>query len=35
MLNTALKEFAERCYDNVSTNRIAKNAEIGKGILFQ
>ena len=34
ILNAALKEFAEYGYDQASTNRIVKNAEIGKGMLF-
>ncbi|WP_373896197.1 TetR/AcrR family transcriptional regulator [Virgibacillus sp. CBA3643] len=34
MLNAALKEFAEKGYEQASTNRIVKNAGIGKGMLF-
>ncbi len=32
--NAALSEFAENGYDQASTNRIVKQAEIGKGMLF-
>lgn len=34
ILNAALKEFAENGYDKASTNRIVKDAGIGKGMLF-
>lgn len=34
ILNAAFKEFAEKGYEDASTNRIAKNAEISKGTLF-
>lgn len=34
ILNAALREFAENGYDYASTNRIIKNAGIGKGMLF-
>lgn len=34
VLNAAFKEFATKGYEDASTNRIAKNAEIGKGTLF-
>lgn len=34
ILNAALKEFAEHGYENASTNRIVKEARIGKGMLF-
>ena len=34
ILNAALKEFAEYGYEQASTNRMVKNAEIGKGMLF-
>ena len=34
ILNAALKEFAENGYDKASTNRIVKEAGIGKGMLF-
>lgn len=34
ILNAALKEFAENGYEQASTNRIVKNAGIGKGMLF-
>ncbi|UZD14834.1 TetR/AcrR family transcriptional regulator [Virgibacillus natechei] len=34
ILNAALKEFATNDYEQASTNRIVKNAGIGKGMLF-
>ena len=34
ILNAALKEFAENGFEQASTNRIVKNAGIGKGMLF-
>lgn len=34
ILNAAFREFAEKGYEDASTNRIVKNAEIGKGTLF-
>ncbi len=34
ILNAALNEFAENGFDKASTNRIVKNAQIGKGMLF-
>lgn len=34
ILNTAMKEFAEKGYEHASTNKIIKNANIGKGMLF-
>lgn len=34
ILDAALKEFAEHGYVKASTNRIVKNAGIGKGMLF-
>lgn len=34
IINAALKEFAEKGYEQASTNEIVKNAEIGKGMLF-
>ncbi|WP_318036529.1 TetR/AcrR family transcriptional regulator [Candidatus Contubernalis alkalaceticus] len=34
MLNAAYKEFAEQGYKQASTNRIVKDAGIGKGMLF-
>ncbi|MEW9502758.1 TetR/AcrR family transcriptional regulator [Jeotgalibacillus marinus] len=34
ILNAALKEFSENGYDKASTNRIVKEAGIGKGMLF-
>ncbi|MGK7378723.1 TetR/AcrR family transcriptional regulator [Planococcus sp. 1R117A] len=34
ILNAALQEFAENGYQQASTNRIVKNAGIGKGMLF-
>ena len=34
ILNAALKEFAEKGYEQASTNQIVKEAEIGKGMLF-
>lgn len=34
ILKAALDEFAENDYEQASTNRIVKNAEIGKGMLF-
>lgn len=34
ILNSALKEFATRGYDNASTNQISKNAGISKALMF-
>src|SRR5699024_3236184 len=34
ILNSAYQEFAEQGYEYASTNRIVKNAGIGKGMLF-
>jgi AcrR family transcriptional regulator len=34
ILNAAYKEFSEQGYKHASTNRIVKEAEIGKGMLF-
>lgn len=34
ILNAAFKEFAEKGFDDASTNRIAKEANISKGSLF-
>src|SRR5690625_4798111 len=34
ILNAALKEFAEKGYEQASTNRMVKSAGIGKGMLF-
>ncbi len=34
IINAALQEFAEHGYEQASTNRIVKKAEIGKGMLF-
>lgn len=34
ILNAALQEFAEHGYEQASTNRIVKQAGIGKGMLF-
>ncbi|WP_375534425.1 TetR/AcrR family transcriptional regulator [Alteribacillus sp. HJP-4] len=34
ILQAALQEFAENGYEKASTNRIVKNAGIGKGMLF-
>ena len=34
ILNAALNEFAENGFEKASTNRIVKNAKIGKGMLF-
>jgi TetR/AcrR family transcriptional regulator len=34
IINAALKEFAQKGYDNASTNEIVKSAEISKGLLF-
>ncbi len=34
ILNSALSEFAEHGYEQASTNRIVKQAGIGKGMLF-
>lgn len=34
IINAALKEFAQKGYDNASTNEIVKEAEISKGLLF-
>lgn len=34
IINAALKEFAEKGYEQASTNQIVKNAGIGKGMLF-
>lgn len=34
ILNAALKEFAQKGYQNASTNEIVKEAGISKGLLF-
>ena len=34
ILDAALMEFAEHGYEKASTNRIVKEAGIGKGMLF-
>ena len=34
ILNAALKEFASKGYDEASTNVIAKEAGISKGLMF-
>jgi TetR/AcrR family transcriptional regulator len=34
IINAALVEFAEKGYEQASTNQIVKNAGIGKGMLF-
>lgn len=34
ILNAAMKEFAEKGFEQASTNQIIKNAGIGKGTLF-
>ena len=34
IINAALKEFAQKGYDNASTNEIVRSAEISKGLLF-
>jgi TetR/AcrR family transcriptional regulator len=34
ILNAAIKEFAQKGFDNASTNEIVKEAEISKGLLF-
>jgi TetR/AcrR family transcriptional regulator len=34
IINAAIKEFAQKGYDNASTNEIVKEAGISKGILF-
>ncbi|MDF2568170.1 MAG: transcriptional regulator, TetR family [Oscillospiraceae bacterium] len=34
ILNAAFKEFSEQGYEKASTNRIVKEAGIGKGMLF-
>lgn len=34
ILNAAIKEFAQKGYDNASTNEIVKEAGISKGLLF-
>ncbi|MEW9096075.1 MAG: TetR/AcrR family transcriptional regulator [Clostridiaceae bacterium] len=34
ILNAAMKEFAQKGFENASTNEIVKEAEISKGILF-
>ncbi|QQK75333.1 TetR/AcrR family transcriptional regulator [Salicibibacter cibarius] len=34
ILNAAMKEFAEKGYEQASTNKIIKDAGIGKGMLF-
>ncbi|QUW22889.1 TetR/AcrR family transcriptional regulator [Sporosarcina sp. Marseille-Q4063] len=34
ILNAALKEFADKGYEQASTNQIVKDADIGKGMLF-
>ncbi|MFD0621385.1 TetR/AcrR family transcriptional regulator [Paenibacillus sp. GCM10027629] len=34
IMNAAMKEFAQKGYEQASTNEIVKDAEISKGILF-
>ena len=34
ILNAAMNEFAQKGYENASTNQIVKDAQISKGILF-
>ena len=34
ILNAAMKEFAQKGFDNASTNEIIKDAKISKGLLF-
>ncbi|MBI0578211.1 TetR/AcrR family transcriptional regulator [Neobacillus cucumis] len=34
IINAAIKEFAQKGYDNASTNEIVKDAGISKGLLF-
>jgi TetR/AcrR family transcriptional regulator len=34
ILNAAIKEFAQKGYENASTNEIVKDADISKGLLF-
>jgi TetR/AcrR family transcriptional regulator len=34
IINAAMKEFAQKGFDNASTNMIVKEAEIAKGLLF-
>lgn len=34
IINAAIKEFAQKGYDNASTNEIVKEAGISKGLLF-
>ncbi|MBU5483223.1 TetR/AcrR family transcriptional regulator [Clostridium sp. MSJ-11] len=34
ILNAAMKEFAQKGFENASTNEIVKEADISKGILF-
>jgi TetR/AcrR family transcriptional regulator len=34
IINAAMKEFAQKGFDNASTNEIVKAAEIAKGLLF-
>lgn len=34
ILNAAINEFAEKGYENASTNEIVKDAGISKGLLF-
>lgn len=34
IINAAMKEFAQKGYDNASTNEIVKEAGISKGLLF-
>lgn len=34
ILNAAMKEFAQKGFNNASTNEIIKDANIGKGMLF-
>src|SRR5690625_5303729 len=34
IINSAMKEFAEKGFDHASTNNIIKNANISKGLLF-
>ena len=34
IINAAIREFAQKGYENASTNQIVKEADISKGILF-
>ncbi|OIK16020.1 TetR family transcriptional regulator [Bacillus sp. MUM 116] len=34
IINAAIKKFAQKGYDNASTNEIVKEADISKGLLF-